>query len=145
MQKDKESTAGPLFRALLSLDIYKRSQGRIVRQSTFGALLFVVILGAWRLSVFCAGMEEVYRYWIPLGVLLLGGWLSFRAVCWPKFADFLISVEAEMAKVSWPTRGELIRQSIVVLFTIFALAILLFAYDVIWNTLFMWMGIVERS
>ena len=30
----------------------------------------------------------------------------------PVFADFLIAVEAEMNKVSWPTRGELFRGSV---------------------------------
>ena len=47
----------------------------------------------------------------------------------PSFADFLISVEAEMNKVSWPTRTELIRASIVVILMIFLLAAILFAYD----------------
>ena len=29
----------------------------------------------------------------------------------PRFADFLIAVEAEMNKVSWPSKAELIRSS----------------------------------
>ena len=33
----------------------------------------------------------------------------------PAFADFLIAVEAEMNKVSWPTRTELFRGSMVVI------------------------------
>ena len=41
----------------------------------------------------------------------------------PGFADFLIAVEAEMNKVSWPSRGELFRASIVVLVMIFVLAV----------------------
>ena len=36
-----------------------------------------------------------------------------------QFADFLIAVEAEMTKVSWPSRGELVRSSIVVILVIF--------------------------
>jgi preprotein translocase subunit SecE len=47
----------------------------------------------------------------------------------PAFADFLISVEGEMNKVSWPSRGELFRASIVVMLVIFFLAALLFFYD----------------
>ena len=39
----------------------------------------------------------------------LGLWVAFRLVNMPAFADFLIAVEAEMNKVSWPTRGELFR------------------------------------
>ena len=51
-------------------------------------------------------------------------WVSYRLVNVPGFADFLIAVEAEMNKVSWPTRTELFRSSIVVLIMIFALGIL---------------------
>jgi preprotein translocase subunit SecE len=57
-------------------------------------------------------------------------------VNFPRFADFLIAVEAEMNKVSWPTRGELVRSSLVVLFTIFALAAVLFGFDAVWNAIF---------
>jgi preprotein translocase subunit SecE len=49
----------------------------------------------------------------------------------PTFADFLISVEGEMNKVSWPSRSELFRASLVVILVIFFLAALLFAYDYI--------------
>ncbi len=49
----------------------------------------------------------------------------------PAFADFLISVEGEMNKVSWPSRGELFRASLVVILVIFFLAALLFAYDAV--------------
>ena len=72
---------------------------------------------------------------------LLGLWISFRAIHLPRFADFLIAVEAEMNKVSWPSRGELIRSSIVVIFVIFALAGVLFAFDMFWKALFSWLGI----
>ena len=59
----------------------------------------------------------------------------------PAFADFLIAVEAEMNKVSWPSRGELFRASVVVLFTIIALALLLYAYDFLWRAFFYYLRI----
>lgn len=68
-------------------------------------------------------------------VFLLGCWAAFRLIQLPVFADFLISVEAEMNKVTWPKRGELWRASMVVILTIFVLAGLLYAYDFIWSTL----------
>ena len=58
-------------------------------------------------------------------------WAAFRIVQLPSFADFLISVEGEMNKVSWPSRGELFRASLVVMVVIFFLSALLFAYDVV--------------
>ena len=70
---------------------------------------------------------------IPLGVLVLGLWFSFRIVHLPRFADFLIAVEAEMNKVSWPSTTELIKSSLVVIIVIFLLTGILFGYDLLWR------------
>src|SRR5205823_12924202 len=65
------------------------------------------------------------------GILLVVGlWLGFRIVNLASFADFLIAVEAEMNKVSWPSRTELIRASMVVIVLMFGLTIVLFTYDI---------------
>jgi preprotein translocase subunit SecE len=48
------------------------------------------------------------------------------------FADFLIAVESEVAKVSWPSAEEVFRSSAVIIFLIFALAAILAAYDLFW-------------
>ena len=127
---------------LFRVGLYKRNQGRIARQATFGAFAVIVVLGAWQLSQSLGGYvsdkpdwtenwKNVVKYIIPLAVLVGGLWASFRIVQMPTFADFLISVEGEMNKVSWPSRGELFRASIVVMFVIFFLAFILFAYDLI--------------
>lgn len=142
---------GEFFQELVSVRVYKRNQGRIARQVTFAALAIIVALAAWSLSEHYSGNIEVTtgasgiaaatdtnmvgRYLVPTVVLLLGWWASFRVVQMPNFAEFLISVENEMGKVSWPTRSELIRASIVVILTIFLLALVLFAYDLVWRFL----------
>jgi len=71
----------------------------------------------------------VLQYYVPAIFLAVGLWASFRVIQMPAFADFLISVEGEMNKVSWPARGELFRASLVVILVIFFLAALLFLYD----------------
>jgi preprotein translocase subunit SecE len=68
--------------------------------------------------------------------------MSYRVVNVPGCADFLIAVEAEMNKVSWPTRSELFRASMVVLIVIFSLAIVLSLYDFAWGVLFRWLHIL---
>lgn len=138
MANESNTATSPFLRSLFSAGFYKRSQGRIARQATFFALLLVIALGAWRLAEF---LTIGARYPIAFGLLLLGGWLSFRLVNVPKFADFLIAVEAEMNKVSWPSRTELIRSSIVVIITIVGLVFVLFAFDVIWKTLLNLVGV----
>lgn len=126
---------GAFIQELFSLNLYKRSQGRIARQATFGALVVIVVLGAWCLSEYYAGRDARVRYALPLVTLAAGLWASFRVIQLPSFADFLISVEAEMNKVSWPARGELFRASIVVMLLIFILAGILFVFDLVWKGL----------
>jgi len=118
-----------IVQEMFRFGLYKRNQGRVARQVTFGALAVIVTLGCWRLSEFFADRTVYLHYLMPIALLLMGLWVSFRLVQMPAFADFLISVEGEMNKVSWPSRGELFRASLVVILVIFFLAGLLFAYD----------------
>ena len=92
-----------------------------------------IAVGAWKINTIAA--TDVGKYVVPLVVLAVGWWASFRCINIPRFADFLIAVEAEMNKVSWPSRAELWRASIVVIIVIFFLAGLLFAYDAVLDRL----------
>ena len=83
--------------------------------------------------------EVVAEYVIPLIVLAVGAWAAFRVVNIPRFAEFLISVENEMGKVSWPSRGELFRASMVVLVVIFMLTVILFTYDFVLKAIIGWL------
>src|SRR5262245_29466631 len=129
MAKEKGATVSPIFRELFTLGIYKRSQGRIARQATFLAIVIVLLLGAWRLSAYEINAGRGMQFFLPTTLVVVGSWLAFRLVNLPSFADFLIAVEAEMNKVSWPTRRELVRSSMVVIFCIFFLAVVLYGYD----------------
>lgn len=137
---------GAFVQELFRVGLYKRNQGRVARQATFAALATIVALGAWSLSEYLGGYvsenpdwststQNLVRYIIPLVLLAAGAWASFRVVQMPAFADFLISVEGEMNKVSWPSRGELFRASVVVMVVIFFLAALLFCYDIVLSEL----------
>ena len=80
---------------------------------------------------------------IPLLIATLGSWVVYRGVNYPRFADFLISVEAEMDKVSWASWPELYRSTIVVISTMLFLGVTLFVFDVIWQTLFTWLDVLN--
>jgi preprotein translocase subunit SecE len=114
---------------MLTASRYKRSQGRIARQLTLGAIAAIFAIAAWRMSD--GGGTATTKFLIPLAVAGVGTWIAFRIVNIPRFADFLISVEAEMNKVSWPSRGELYRSSLVVIVVIFLLTAILFTYDLL--------------
>jgi len=147
MASNDAITSRSFWSELLMSDIYKRNQGRMVRQVTCLAIWVVSFLAAWRFyETFLkeATFDEGSNPWIgtsirlgiPAIMFFIGLWGAFRLVNWPKFADFLISVEAELNKVSWPSWPELYRASIVVMFTIFFLVVLLFSYDLLWAWIF---------
>jgi preprotein translocase subunit SecE len=150
MSKDQKAAASPFFRELFQWGVYKKSQGRITRQVTFAALAIVIALGGWRLSQQMLGfvsqsnaVQEFLRVGVPLILVLFGWWASFRLVNTPSFADFLIAVEAEMNKVTWPSRTELVRSSMVVILTILIMAAILYGYDLFWNAVLMAIGVLQ--
>lgn len=143
--QENSAAGSSLWSELLSFSVYKRNQGRVTRQATFAALALTIAIGVWRLaqllplwlasgtSLSAAGADlGVYRFLVPGLLLAAGLWFVYRLVNVPRFADFLIAVESEMAKVSWPTAGEVARSSAVIIFLIFALAAILAAYDLFW-------------
>ncbi|MEO8271663.1 MAG: preprotein translocase subunit SecE [Aureliella sp.] len=144
--KQNVMTSRPLMQELFASGLYKRNQGKMVRQITALAMFLVAVVSAWRAhALFIAPTvgdgNRVIGYLIALILGGVGCWIGYRLVNWPKFADFLISVEAELNKVSWPTQRELVRASIVVIFTILFLSAILFGYDALWKFLFAMMGI----
>jgi preprotein translocase subunit SecE len=124
-------TGTGILHEFFRLGFYKRNQGRIARLATFYALAAIVALGCWKLGEYSKqhGGGLAFQIYIPLVILVVGIWASFRVVQMPAFADFLISVEGEMNKVSWPSRAELFRASLVVILVIFSLAAILYFYD----------------
>ena len=135
---------GAFVQELFRTGLYKRTQGRIARQVTAAALGVIFAIGAWRLSIWLGDEADApIRFGIPALLFALGAWASYRMVNLPAFADFLISVEAEMNKVSWPSRRELFRASIVVMAVMFILAGVLFLYDIIWKKLLVLLHIIE--
>jgi len=142
-KKERRMTAGTYW--LFQTGLYKRHQGRITRQVTFFALVGGFGFGCWRLSRELMNYGTAWQIGVPLAVFAACAWVAYRLVNLPRFADFLIAVEAEMAKVSWPTRSELIRSSMVVIATIVGLAAILFAYDWFWTFLFSRLGVVGHG
>jgi preprotein translocase subunit SecE len=133
------------FEEFFRVGVYKRSQGRIVRQVTFAALALTLLIGLWRLVWLLRGYAEPawLCYGLPGVFAAAGLWAAYRSVNLPAFADFLIAVEAEMNKVSWPSRGELFRWSVVVIVMIFSIGILLAAFDLAWVKFFDFLGVYK--
>ena len=136
--KQQAEEQGSFWSELFQFGLYKPNQGRVVRQLTFlsvAVLCFLVAYEFYRTGWF-DNLFAGSRYAGLIGLGLIGSWFAYRVVNYSKFADFLIAVQAEMNKVSWPTKTELWRSSVVVIFVIFAMAILLFGFDLLWTFLF---------
>ncbi len=125
--------------------VYKRSQGRIVRQVTFAALAVTLLIGLWRLGTWFNGSVVSCPAWLCYGIpgvlALVGLWAAYRSVNLPAFADFLIAVEAEINKVSWPSWSEMWRWTVVVIVVIFAIGLILATFDMFWVWFFKAIGV----
>jgi preprotein translocase subunit SecE len=95
-----------------------------------------------QIQAFTSSFIAIFPFAMAGLILLFGMWFGYRLVQWVLFADFLISVEGEMAKVSWPSRSELHMATIVVLTVFFILSGVLYTYDLIFVALFKFMGVV---
>jgi preprotein translocase subunit SecE len=144
MSKELESTPESSRPSVSGAGIYKRTQGRITRQATFGTVVLLVGAGCWSLWYTMLETDERIRGAIVAAVLLVGIFGAFRLVNMPRFADFLISVETEMTKVSWPTKTELVRTSGVVMVVIFGMTAVLFSYDFVLKWLFQFIGVLPE-
>lgn len=115
------------------VEIYKRGQGAFARWTAIGSLGALLAFGAYELYT---ALRDRDFGGAPGWPVLTGG-LVFVAgtalILWltnmPRFADYLIASELELRKVSWPTKGELKRQTIVVVFTLLFFSLVLFGAD----------------
>lgn len=124
--------------------LYKRNQGRLTRQLTAVALALVLFIGMWTMSEGPLGGSQPWlRVGVPTAIAVLGAWMIYRTVNYPRFADFLISVEAEMDKVTWASKTDLYRSTVVVIGVMFFLGFTLFIYDLFWRWFFQLIGFLH--
>ena len=91
--------------------LFKPMQGWYARLYTALGLGVIAAAGVWHVYESSIDYNPYWRLGIPAALALGFGWLIFRIVHFQPFAEFLIATEAEMNKVSWPSRGELFRWS----------------------------------
>jgi preprotein translocase subunit SecE len=142
-KKQAGSTSVSLLGSMFQAGLYKPQQGRIVRQVTFVTVAVLVLLIAWEIGQMTF-IEDLFSgaSYAAFGLFaLIGLWFAYRIVNYPAFTDFLIAVEAEMKKVSWPAWPQLWAASLVVIFVIFSMALSLWVFDLLWTRIFQLIGI----
>ncbi len=133
-----------LLPELFRFGLYKPNQGRMVRQFTFFGIAIIAAFGCITLANGPMGFSgKSLQVGVPLAVWALSVWVAFRAVNMPRFADFLVSVESELEKVTWPVRQEVAQATVVVLATMFSLGFFLFVVDIVWQRLFKFIRFIE--
>ncbi|MCH2202418.1 MAG: preprotein translocase subunit SecE [Fuerstiella sp.] len=135
---------------LFRFALYKSRQGRMVRRSTFISLAVLSGFGAVALAGQLQGVmadspqiAQYIRVGVPLAVWAICCWISFRVINFPKFADFLISVEAELERVVWPGKQQVVQATIVVIVVMVSLGIFLTVADFVWKWLFKFLGFID--
>ncbi len=132
---------------------YKPDQGIWTRRGTFiGAGLLI----AWG-AAFLKGQLSIYEdrigkdWWampVTYGIPILFA-VVLAALAWRisfvnrKSSDFMIATEGEMKKVSWSSKREVIGSTkVVILFTVL-LAVLLFAVDLLFQSVFKYIDVLK--
>ena len=134
-----------LFQELFSVRRYKTALGRYVRYMTMFAIWVIFFAGAYKFYTtieFYFFANLAIRAICATVIVLFGLWLGFRAIHYARFADFLITVESEMMKVSWPSNNEVYSSTIVVLVMFVLLATAIWICDMFWVVLFRWFGVM---
>jgi preprotein translocase subunit SecE len=135
-----------------STETYKPAQGRLVRRCTLIGIVGIVACGIWTMlnhhTFDAMGKDWILKLplvgsvatllpdvRITLPIIIAGGafWLAWRVVNMPTFAEFLIATEGELNKIAWPTRKNLLQDTIVVLTTVVVMTLFLFLVDVAWG------------
>jgi preprotein translocase subunit SecE len=137
---------GLLAQFLLNLsrgDLYKPMQGWYARVYTGLALGLVAAAGGMRVYEASNEYAPIWRISLPAAFAVVLGWIIFRIVQFPPFAEFLIATEAEMNKVSWTNKEDLIRSTTVVLMTVVLMAVFLFVVDRLWTFILQMLGVLR--
>ncbi len=134
----------------MSLEIYKKGQGKMARLSAYGLVGVLILFGAYRFhatfnvpgeGVLVAAKLPVIGQitWMKIFsvIVCLGGILGMHMVLnGAKMSDLLIDTEQEMKKVSWPSKKEVQNSTIVVVIVTFVMAMSLFGFDKLLRAVF---------
>jgi len=120
--------------------IYKPGQGYYTRLWS-GLVAFGIAAGGS--YVLWLKLAVITNLWIktlvPVGLCIGFGLLIFWLMNKPGAADFMISAEGEIKKVSWSSRREIAISTLIVICVVAIMAVMLFAADMTFKSLFMYL------
>lgn len=135
----------------MALSIYKPGQGYYTRTlSAVGAATLVLIVVGWlwqeMTSIAALGDNLLYAQAV-MAVVLLGGFglLGWWLLNKPNIVDFMIATEAEMKKVNWPSRREVVGSTVVVIGGTLLIAAFLWVINLFFGWVFLEIGILQSG
>ena len=130
----------------MAFAIYKPGQGYWTRVLTaVGAGTLVLAGAAWLWRQLSVVDGPTLYYQAGAAVLLIAGFgaLLFYLLNKPNIVEFMIATEAEMKKVNWPARREIIGSTIVVISGTLMLAAILFVINIGFASLFRYIDVLK--
>ena len=136
----------------MSSGIYKPGQGYWTRMMSAIAGGLIVFMGAAWLWKSLAGVRfgSIQTIYIQAGAAVLFiavfTWVGYYLICLnTKFVDFLVATEAEMKKVNWSTRREIMGSTWVVISLMFVVGVLITFLDLGYTRLFQAINVLESA
>ena len=115
----------------MSFKIYKRGQGYHTRLFTGLVVFAIVAMGSFvlynKMQVWANNIWV--QTMVPAGVCIVLSLLVFWLLNKANLADFMISAEGEIKKVSWSSQQEIIASTMIVIMVVVAMAVLLMLAD----------------
>lgn len=126
---------------IMAFDIYKRGQGKYTRLYSASGGILIVGLGCFQLYTKLQALD--LGLWVetmvPVALFMILSVLVLWIVNRPTVADFMISAEGEMKKVSWSSRKEIAVSTFVVIVVVVGMAALLGVTDLGLQLFFAWL------
>lgn len=136
----------------MGLAIYKPGQGYYTRMLSAVGIGVIVCSGVFwfweKMNAIDAIPKDqilLYQGGMAIVVIAFFGILSYLILNKARVADFMIATEAEMKKVNWPSKKEIIGSTWVVICGTFIIALLLWLIDLGFGALALWTGLLEGA
>jgi preprotein translocase subunit SecE len=132
----------------MGLSIYKSGQGYWTRTLTAvgaGTIILSGVMYLWGQLSVIKEHTQYYQGGMAIGVILFFAIILYWVLNKPRIADFMIATEAEMKKVNWPARREIVGSTWIVIAGTFMFAVLLFLTNIFFGWLFQYIGVLEGA
>ena len=126
---------------IMAFEIYKRGQGKYTRLYSAFAGILIVGIGCFQLYTKLQALD--LGLWVetmvPVALFMILSVLVLWIVNKPTVADFMISAEGEMKKVSWSSKKEIAVSTFVVIVVVVGMAAILGVTDLGLQLFFAWL------